>query len=183
VTRHDLPVAASPPRPAGRRPKPLLGVRRRPGRFALTIFSLPLPLYRRGWGWMLGHTFLLLVHAGRKTGRPHATVAMALRYDRQTRETVICSAWGDNTDWVRNIRVRPALRVRIGRESFTPEQRFLSEDESFAVAVEFRRRHPWRLRLISSILGWGDLRSDAAAREFVRSRPFVSFRPAEPSRP
>ena len=47
------------------------------------------------------------------------------------------------------------------------------------MVVEFRRRHPWRLRLFATILGWGDLTSDEAVREFVRSRPFVSFRPAE----
>jgi hypothetical protein len=57
----------------GRSAKPLLGVRRQPGRLALAVFRLPLPLYRRGWGWLLGHTFLLLVHAGRKTGKLHST--------------------------------------------------------------------------------------------------------------
>jgi deazaflavin-dependent oxidoreductase (nitroreductase family) len=129
-----------------------------------------------------GNTFLLLVHAGRKTGKRHSMAAMVLRYDPETYEAVICSVWGQSTDWVRNIRVRPALQVQIGRESFTPEQRFLSDDESFVVTVEFRRRHPWRLRLIARILGWEDLRSDRAAREFVSSRPFVSLRPAERSR-
>ena len=167
--------------PIGPRAKPLLGVRRQPGRLALAVFRLPLPLYRRGWGWLLGHTFLVLVHAGRKTGKPHSTVAMTLTCNPKTHEAVICSAWGQTTDWVRNIRVRPALQVQIGRESFTPEQHFLSEDESFAVVVEFRRRHPWRMRLITRILGWGDLRSDTAARDFVRGRPFVSFRPVEPA--
>ncbi len=157
--------------------KPLLGVRRQPGRLALAIFRLPPPLYRLGWGRLLGHTFLLLDHAGRRTGKRHATVAMALTYDPATHETVVCSVWGESTDWIRNIRARPALQVRIGRESFVPEQRFLSEDESFAVAVEFRRRHPRRLRLLTRILGWDDLRSDTAVREFVRSRPFVSFHP------
>ncbi len=160
--------------------KPLLGVRQQPGRLALTVFRLPLPLYRRGWGWLLGNTFLLVTHAGRKTGKLHSTAAMALSYDRVTHEAVICSVWGENTDWIRNIRARPALRIQIGRESFAPEQRFLTEDESFTVAVEFRRRHPWRLRLLALILGWGDLRSDAAVRDFVHTRPFVSFRPANP---
>ena len=168
--------------PADRAAKPLLGLRRKPGRLALAVFRLPLPLYRRGWGWLLGHTFLLLVHAGRKTGKPHSATAMVLRYDPQTREAVIFSAWGQDTDWIRNIRVRPALQVQIGRESFTPQQRFLSEDESVAVVAGFRRRHPWRLRLATSIMGWEDLRSDAAAREFVSTRPFVSLRPADPSR-
>jgi hypothetical protein len=79
---------------------------------------------------------------------------------------------------VRNLRVRPALQVRIGRESFTPEQRFLTEDERFDVAVESRRRHPWRLRLLTLIFGWGDLSSDAAVRAFVRTCPFVALRPA-----
>lgn len=169
------------PHGVGRSAKPLLSVRLQPGRLALAVFRLPLPLYRRGWGWLLGHTFLLLVHAGRKTGKLHSTVAMVLRHDPETHEVVICSGWGRKADWIRNIQIRPALRVQIGRESYRPEQRFLSEEESFAVVVEFRRQHPRRLRLITRILGWDDLRSDGAARDFVRSRPFVSFRPADPS--
>jgi deazaflavin-dependent oxidoreductase (nitroreductase family) len=161
-----------------RRTRSLFGLRNDPGRLALAVFRLPLGLYRRGWGSLLGHTFLLLVHVGRKSGTIYSSVAMALTYDRATKEAVICSVWGERADWVRNLRVRPALQVRIGRESFTPEQRFLTEDERFDVAVEFRRRHPWRLRLLTLIFGWGDLSSDAAVRAFVRTRPFVALRPA-----
>jgi deazaflavin-dependent oxidoreductase (nitroreductase family) len=168
------PVASLP---ADRRATPLLGFRRQPGRLALAVFRLPLPLYRRGWGWLLGDTFLLLVHVGRKTGKLYSTVAMVLSYDRQSHEAVICSAWGKDTDWIRNIRAHPALKVQIVRESFTPDQRFLSEDDSVAVVAGFRRRHPYRSRLLASVLGWGDLRSAAAAREFVSTRPFVSLRP------
>jgi deazaflavin-dependent oxidoreductase (nitroreductase family) len=168
------PVASHP---AGPRATPLLGFRRRPGRLALAVFRLPLPLYRRGWGWLLGDTFLLLVHAGRKTGKLYSTVTMVLSYDRQSHEALICSALGKDTDWIRNIRAHPALKVQIGRESFTPDQRFPSEDESMAVAAGFQRRHPYRSRLLASVLGWGDLRSAAAAREFVSTRPFVSLRP------
>jgi deazaflavin-dependent oxidoreductase (nitroreductase family) len=158
----------------------VLGLRRQPGRLALGVFRLPLPLYRRGWGWLLGETFLLLVHAGRRTGTPYSTVAMVLSYDAHTHEAVICSAWGMDTDWIRNIRAHPALKVQIGRESFTPDQRFLSPDESVAVLAGFQHRHPYRSRLLASILGWGDLRSDTAAREFVSTRPFVSLWPLSP---
>jgi len=169
--------------PDGRAARPLLGLRRKPGRLALRVFRLPLLLYRRGWGGLLGHTFLLLVHAGRKTGKPYSAVAMVLKYDPHTHEAVVCSAWGQNTDWIRNIRAHPALRVQIGRDTFTPYQRFLSEDESFAVAAGFRHRHRGRTRLLAWILGWGDLRSDTAVREFVSTRPFVSFCPAAASEP
>ena len=58
--------------------RPLLGVRERPGRLALAVFRLPLPLYRAGWGWLLGHTFVFVVHAGRRTGQRHAMTAMVL---------------------------------------------------------------------------------------------------------
>jgi hypothetical protein len=48
---------------------------------------------------------------------------------------------------VRNLRAGPAARVRLGRESFIPQHRFLSDDEAFGVAARFRREHPRRLRL------------------------------------
>jgi deazaflavin-dependent oxidoreductase (nitroreductase family) len=138
----------------------------------------PRPLYRHGLGWLLGHTFLLITHKGRKSGKRRETVAMALAYDPDTREAVIFSAWGPNTQWMRNLRAHPALQIQIGRDTYLPEQHFLSEDEAVAVALEFRRRHPWRLRLFAVILSWGDLSTEPAMRDFVRSRPFVSFRPA-----
>jgi len=145
--------------------RPLLGLRRHPGRLALAAMRVPRPLYHHGWGWLLDHTFLLIAHQGRKTGRRRETVAMALAYDPETREAVVFSAWGPNTEWIRNLRA----------------------DESIAMVREFQRRHPWRTRLFAAILGWGDLRSETAVRRFVRSRPFVSFRAGDqappPSRP
>jgi hypothetical protein len=142
--------------------------------------SAPLPLRRR------------------LDARPHLPADRAPRpEDRQTARdgrhgaglrpgharAIVFSAWGPNTEWIRNLRAHPALQIQIGRESYIPEQRFLSEDESIAVVDEFRRRHPWRVRLFAAILGWGGLSSDTAVREFVRDRPFVLFRPAPPRDP
>ena len=161
-----------------RRNRPLLGLRLRPGRLALAVFRLPLVLYRHGWGWLLGTTFMLLVHAGRRTGQPHLMTAMVMRWNPSTREVVIFSGWGPNSDWVRNLRVRPALRVEVGRESYTPQHRFLSEDESVAVASDFVHRHPYRVRLATRILHWPDLRCETVLRDFVSTHPFVALRPA-----
>lgn len=174
-------IATTPER--ARPGRPLLGLRRQPGRLALAAMRVPRPLYHRGWGWMLDHTFLLIAHQGRKTGKRRETVAMALAYDPHTREAVVFSAWGPNTEWIRNLRAHPAQQIQIGRESYVPEQRFLSEDESVAVVRDFQRRHPWRTRFFAAILGWGDLSSETVVREFVRSRPFVSFRPTRSARP
>ena len=109
--------------------RPLLGLRRQPGRLALALMRTPRPLYHRGWGWLLGHTFLLITHQGRKTGKRRETVAMVLTYDPDTREAVIFSAWGPNTEWMRNLRAHPALRDPDRTRRYLPEQHFLSEDE------------------------------------------------------
>ncbi|MGB8380218.1 MAG: nitroreductase family deazaflavin-dependent oxidoreductase [Dermatophilaceae bacterium] len=160
--------------------RPLLGLRRRPGRLALTAFRMPLNAYRHDVGWIFGRTFLQLTHTGRKSGKRYDAVAMVLRYDEATREAIICAAWRPETDWYRNLKAGPAVIVRLGKQSFTPRRRFLTDDEAFGVARHFRRHHPHRLRLISTILGWGDLRDDTVAREFVHDHPFVAFRPADP---
>jgi deazaflavin-dependent oxidoreductase (nitroreductase family) len=156
------------------------GLRRQPGRLALALFRLPVNAYRHNAGWMLGHTFIQFTHTGRNTGRPHDAVAMVLHHDHATREAVICAAWGPQTDWYLNLRARPAVLVRIGREKYVPQHRFLSEHEAFDVAATFRHDHRHRLRLISRVLGWGDLRDDRTLRAFVRNHPFVAFRPAAP---
>lgn len=165
---------------SARTPVTLFGLRQRPGRLALGVLRLPLVVYRHGGGALLGSTFMLLVHAGRRTGRPHQMTAMVMRWNPATREVVIFSAWGPNSDWVRNLRARPALRVEVGRQRYTPQHRFLPEEESVAVASDFVRRHPYRVRVATRILGWPDLHSETALRDFVRSHPFVALRPASP---
>jgi len=175
VSTPVIPPPVSHPR------KPLLGLRRKPGRLALAVFRMPLRAYRHDAGWLLGRTFVEFVHTGRKTGQPYEAVAMVLRYDADAHEASICAGWGPDTDWVRNLRAGPAAQVRLGRESFTPQHRFLSDDEAFDVVVQFRREHPRRLRLITTILGWGDLRDDAAVRDFIHNHPFVAFSPAATS--
>jgi deazaflavin-dependent oxidoreductase (nitroreductase family) len=160
--------------------RPLLGLRQVPGRLALWVFRFPLRLYRRGWGWVLGRTFLEFEHVGRRSGKPFRAVAMVLADDPNTGELVICSGWGPDVDWVRNLRAGPATEVQIARERFVPEHRFLPEDEALGVAIAFQVRHGGRSKLASRILGWGDLGTDDAIRAFVRRHPFVAFRPTTP---
>ena len=126
----------------------------------------------------MGRTFVAFTHTGRTTGRPHETVAMVLRYDQTTGEAVCCACWGAETDWYRNLRAHPAVRVQLGGETFVPQQRFLTEQEAADVLIAFRRAHPHRLRLMRTLMGWDDFGDDAAVREFVHTRPFVAFRPA-----
>ena len=153
-----------------------------PAGLALAVFRMPLRAYRHDAGWLLGHTFLEFVHTGRKTGQRYETVAMVLRYDPDAREAVICAGWGPDTDWVRNLGAGPAAQVRLGRESFIPQHRFLSDEEAFDVAVQFRREHPRRMRLISTI--WAGETCVTTPRSAASSVPTRSSRSARrPARP
>jgi deazaflavin-dependent oxidoreductase (nitroreductase family) len=128
---------------------------------------------------MLGRTFLMFEHIGRRTGKRHQAVAIVLADDSATGELVICSGRGPDVDWVRNLRVGPATEVQIGRDRFVPVHRFLTEDEAVGVVLAFRTRHRGRVRLVSTILGWGDLGIEEAIRAFAQRHPFVAFRPFE----
>ena len=55
--------------------------------------------------------------------------------------------------------------------------RLLGEEDAYDVATRFRAAHPWRLRLLSRNLAWGDLADDDNVRRFVMGHPFVAFRP------
>jgi deazaflavin-dependent oxidoreductase (nitroreductase family) len=147
------------------------------------MFRLPLKAYQHNAGPAVGRTFVAFTHLGRKTGATYQTVAMVLRYDEQTGEAVLCAGWGLETDWYLNLHKHPAVKVQLDGRTFTPQQRFLSDEEAFDVGVQFRREHPHRLRFFSTVLGWGDLRDDRAVREFVRGHPMVAFRPAEEPAP
>ena len=161
----------------------LFALRRKPGRLAVAVFRLPLKAYQHNAGPAAGRTFVMFTHVGRKTGQPHQTVAMVLRDNTATGEAVICAGWGPHTDWYRNLQAHPAVKVQLGGQTFTPQQRLLTETEAFDVVTQFRREHPHRLRLFSTVLGWGDLRDDVRVREYIRTHPFVAFRPADAPAP
>ena len=163
---------------SARRERPLFGWRRKPGRLVLAVFRLPLAAYRHNAGPAVGRTFLAFTHVGRRTGQPNQTGAMVQSDDTTTGEAVICAGWGPQTDWYRNLQAHPAVTVQLGGQTFTPQQRFLTEEEAFGVGVRFRREHPHRMRFFSRVLGWGDLRDATRLREFVRTHPFVAFRSA-----
>jgi deazaflavin-dependent oxidoreductase (nitroreductase family) len=120
----------------------LLGLRQQPGRLALVFMRMPRPLYHHGWGRLLGHTFLLITHQGRKSGKRRETVTMALTYEPKTREVVVCSAWGPNTEWMQNLRAHPALEIQIGRERYLPDNNSSAEstEDSPGLRPQVRRR-------------------------------------------
>jgi deazaflavin-dependent oxidoreductase (nitroreductase family) len=155
----------------------------RKGFVSRLIFRLPLVMYRLGLGWVLGHQFLVLTDVGRRSGRVHQTVLKVLHYDPLTRECVVASAWGHQTDWYRNIQPRPAVAVQIARDWYVPTQRAVGPDEAFAFFNDWMRRQRLFARVMLGQIGQ---RIDLPApelRALVDSFPLVAFRPTFPQHP
>lgn len=118
------------------------------------IFILPRYLYRWRLGWLFGHKCLMITHIGRKSGRTRHTVLEVVRYDRATRECIVMSGYGTQSDWYRNIQLRPALEVQTGLQRYTPQQRMLSGEETHTILSEYQRKHPAAFREFMHIIGY-----------------------------
>lgn len=146
------------------------------------FFRAPIPLYRLGFGPLLGNRLLYLVHIGRKSGRPREAVLEVVGFDREIPEAVVVSGWGERSDWYRNLRAAAAREVRVGRHRWiAPEHRILPGQEVVRVLESYRARHPRAWRKIAPVLGFpADLGSPAGQQALARIRA-VAFRPGGPT--
>lgn len=142
------------------------------------LLRAPIALYRAGLGWVFGRRLLYLVHVGRKSGRHRQTVLEVVSYDPDRPEAVVVSGWGKRSDWYRNICAAPALEVRVGRHRWiAPRQRMLEADETIAVLIAYRQRHPRAWRRIAPMLGFPLDPASPEARAQVSELPAFAFAP------
>ncbi len=144
-------------------------------------FNLPIALYRARLGWLLGHRFLLLTHQGRKTGRLRRTVLEVISYDPATRESVVLSAYGDRSDWYRNIQAHPAVEVQSGWSRYAPEVRPLGPDERLVALQIAERRYRSAFRTAIRLFGYEYDGSEAGLRALADMVVMVGFRPQSSS--
>ena len=143
------------------------------------MFKLPVYIYRLRLGRLLGHRFLMLTHRGRKTGKIRHTVLEVIRYDKNTGESIVVAAYGENADWYRNIQANPAIELRIGRDRYAPLQRFLTPDEIYTEFSDYELRHPSAARNLPKLLGFKYDGSESGRRALAASFRIVSFCPKD----
>jgi deazaflavin-dependent oxidoreductase (nitroreductase family) len=119
----------------------------------------------------------MLTHEGRKTGRIRHTVLEVIRHDQTSGESIVVSAYGEKADWYRNIRVKTALEIQIGRERYVPIQRFLTPDEIYIEFNDYEQRHPSATRSLLRTLGFHYDGTESGRRMLVASFRMVSFCP------
>jgi|TARA_Y100000294_G_scaffold86055_1_gene80571 deazaflavin-dependent oxidoreductase (nitroreductase family) len=119
----------------------------------------------------------MLIHVGSNSGRIRRTVLEVIRHNKSSGESIVISAYGIKADWYRNIILKPALEIQIGKKKFVPIQRLLSEDEAFDEFVEYERLHPFAVKNLSKLIGIQYDGSENGRKLLVDSFRMISFRP------
>jgi deazaflavin-dependent oxidoreductase (nitroreductase family) len=142
-------------------------------------FTLPRYLYLWHLSWLLGHRCLMITHRGRKTGSLRQTVLEVVHYDSSTQECIVMSGYGTQSDWYRNIQVHPVAEVQVGRQSYLPQQRMLSAEETRTRLEEYQRDHPLLFRELMYVMGYVYDGTSEGLRTISQVLRGVAWRPQE----
>lgn len=126
----------------------------RPKGCTRALFRLPLWLYRLGLGWVLGGRFVHLTHKGRKSGKARHTVLEVLRRESDGNTIFVASAWGEEADWLRNVRACPDVEVQMGVRTWPAQAQVLSAQESAHELDLYAAMHPSAAKSLARILGY-----------------------------
>lgn len=149
----------------------------RPNRLLRIVFKIPRWLYDVHLGWIFGHRALLLTHRGRKSGLLHETALEVIRYERATNTSVVISAWGERSDWFRNIQHSPALQIETGGRRYVPDQRLLTTDEAVRELERYTIEHRIAAKILERVFGFRITEGDEQRRAFAETVRMVAFRP------
>ncbi len=149
----------------------------RPNQVLRIALKAPGVIYSLNLGWIFGHRFLLLTHRGRKSGLIHRTPLEVIHYDRSTRTSTVISAWGEKSDWYRNIQTTPALQIQTGRDRYVPVQRILTEPERDRELELYAKSHGPSAKVLSRMFQFKFADDTEERRKFAAACRMVAFRP------
>ncbi|MEV6866093.1 nitroreductase family deazaflavin-dependent oxidoreductase [Streptosporangium subroseum] len=148
-----------------------------PRRWLRRALRAPVWLHRHDLGWMLGERFLYLATQGRHTSLRRETILEVVHLDRSTGAVCVVSGWGDRSDWYRNLQLRPALEIRLGKHRLlAPEHHFLNAEQCHSILLSYRDAHPHAWRRLAPMIGLPIDSTDVRALDQVRA---VVFHPAQ----
>ncbi|MFI5610051.1 nitroreductase family deazaflavin-dependent oxidoreductase [Amycolatopsis sp. NPDC051903] len=143
------------------------------------LLRAPIPLYRWGFGPLLGHRLLYLAHRGRKSGVRREAVVEVVRHRADLPELTVIAAWGGVPQWYRNIEAAPPIEVRCGKYRWrAPAARFLDHAELDDVLRGYREHNARAWRKIGPQLGFPADPADPLWTKSVERVHGVAFTPA-----
>lgn len=140
----------------------------KPGGLWRLIFKQPILIYDLGLGWMIGKQILLLETVGRKTGERRKT-PLEYTYDPVEGTYFIMAGWGGKTDWYRNARAHPSVRLRVGSRCFDAVAEPVPDEIVARRLMEAVRSNPKSLRMFQR---WSDRPLDGSFESHLYAARF-----------
>lgn len=95
----------------------------------------------------------MLHHVGRRSGLERTTVLEVVGHDDAPPTWYVAAAWGDQSDWFRNLIATPRGEIHVGRHHHRVVARVVDVEEAARVFAEYVRNHPWAARILGRVLG------------------------------
>jgi deazaflavin-dependent oxidoreductase (nitroreductase family) len=147
----------------------------RPKGFERFLFRLPIFLYQIHLGFLFGRRFLLLVHIGRKSGRPHQTVIEVVKSDPASNIYYVVSGWGEKSDWYQNIITHPNVMIQVKNSIHGAVAERVSFETGGKIMVEYFQLHPILLKTLARVMHYPYEGTENSARQFGESIPVIAL--------
>ncbi|TWD81036.1 deazaflavin-dependent oxidoreductase (nitroreductase family) [Kribbella amoyensis] len=154
-------------------------------RIPRVLARAPIPLFRYGFGFLLGRRVMMLEHRGRVSGQPRYVVLEVV--DREPDALLLVSGYGAASQWYRNVVAEPAVRVWSGRLRGVPATAVpLRAEDVGPRLARYRDRHARAARALGRALDIPELTTnDPLPAEIGTRLPLVrvalsSPRPGDP---
>ncbi len=141
-----------------------------PTGIARWFFRAPIVLYRWRMGWLLGKRFVLLHHVGRTSGLPRQAVVEVVRRDADS--VIICSGFGEKSQWYRNVIAHPDISITLGRLTYPVRAVRLDADDAVAEMLDYARRHPKSAARLAGYMGFD---ADGGPQTYCRVGQVLPF--------
>ena len=130
---------------------------------------------------MFAGRLLVLTHVGRRTGRERSTVLEVVFHESDPRLWYVAAAWGEKSDWYRNVKRNPHVQVSVGVKRYLATAETVGVDDAARIHDRYVRDHPLAARFVGWMLGIDLIRSDP--RALAERIPLVALTADDPVEP
>ena len=157
----------------------LLVPKKRVGPFYRILFKGPLLLKRLGLAALIPKNVLILTTRGRRSGRLRLT-PMEFSQGPQKDVYLVMSGWDGNTDWYKNARAEPRVRVWLAGRQWDALAEPVADSDVARLLRELTDIDQSAARMFSR---WSDAPVDGTEQSYVAAAshfPSLYLRPAQP---
>jgi deazaflavin-dependent oxidoreductase (nitroreductase family) len=148
-----------------------------PSGISRLLFRAPIWLYKYNLGWLMSSRMIKITHTGRVSGEPRQVVLEVVKHDPTTDTYYIAAAWGEKSDWVKNIQANPQVQVQVGRRNLDLIAEQLTPEQSEAVVLDYSQKHRSTMMNLAGFMGYKLDGSEEDFRELGRMLMTFALKP------